>query len=77
MDSKYMGLMSSNAQTHNELSKNIFELEKKLHGLEKMNILLKKENEKLKYDNNCDFHVQELEKKIVCYLNLNIFYVYT
>ncbi|XP_015379772.1 PREDICTED: putative leucine-rich repeat-containing protein DDB_G0290503 isoform X2 [Diuraphis noxia] len=64
MDNKYIGLMSSNAQTHNELSKNIFELEKKLHGLEKLNILLRKENEKLKYDNSCGLHVQELENKI-------------
>jgi len=76
MDSKYIGLMSSNAQTNNELSKNIFELKKKLHGSEKINALLRKENEELKYNNNCGLHVQELEEKIVCHLNLNIFYVY-
>jgi len=68
--------MSSNAQTNDELSKNIFELKKKLHGSEKMNTLLRKENEELKYNNNCGLHVQELEEKIVCHLNLNIFYVY-
>lgn len=76
MDNKYIGLISSNAQTNNELSKNIFELEKKLHRSEKFNTLLRKENEELKYNNNCGLHVQELEEKIVCNLNLNIFHVY-
>ncbi|CAI6353326.1 unnamed protein product [Macrosiphum euphorbiae] len=64
MDNKYIGLMSSNTQTNDELSKNIFELKKKLHGSEKMNTLLRKENEELKYNNNCGLHVQELEEKI-------------
>jgi hypothetical protein len=71
MDNKYIGLVqnmqSSNAQTINEMSNNIFELETQLHKSEKLNILLRQENEVLKYDinTNCGLQVKELEKKIV------------
>ncbi|XP_026818802.1 RING finger protein PFF0165c-like isoform X1 [Rhopalosiphum maidis] len=68
MDKTYFGLIqnaqSSNAQSINELSNKVFEMETKLHEAEKMNILLKKENEELKYKNNSGLHVQELEKTI-------------
>jgi len=75
MENKFNGLvknmLSSNAQTINELYNTISESEAKLHRSENINILLRKENEELKYDvdTNCGLHVQELEKKIVCYSN--------
>lgn len=72
MDSKYISLIqnlqTSNAQTINEFSNKIVELETKLHSLEKTNFLLRKENEQLRDDinNDCAFRIQELEKTIVC-----------
>lgn len=79
MDNKYSELMqnthSSNALTINELSNTILEMETKLHESEKKNILLRKENEELKHKNNSGLHVQELEKTIVCNLNLHIMYI--
>lgn len=61
-------MQSSTAQTINELSNKIFELETKLHDSEKINILLKNENEQLKSDINssCGLHVQQLKNTIVC-----------
>jgi len=79
MDNKYSGLMrnthSSNAHTISELSNTILEMETKLHESEKKNILLRKENEELKYKNNYGLRVQELEKTIVCNLNLHVMYI--
>lgn len=71
MDHKYIGLVqniqSSNAQTINDMSNKIFELETQLYESEKLNNLLRKENEVLKYDinTNCGLQVKELEKNIV------------
>lgn len=72
MDNKYISLIhnlqTSNAQTINEFSIKIVELETKLDSSEKTNLLLRKENEQLR-DNiniNCAFQIQELEKTIVC-----------
>lgn len=76
MDNKYISLVqnlqSSNAQTVNELSNKIFELETKLCSSEKANMLLRNENELLKKDINtsCGLRVQQLENTIVCDLKI-------
>ncbi|KAF0764562.1 putative leucine-rich repeat-containing protein [Aphis craccivora] len=70
MDHKYIDLVqniqSSNAQTINDMSNKIFELETQLHESEKLNDLLRRENEVLKYNinTNCGLQVKELEKNI-------------
>jgi len=86
MDHKYIGLVqniqSSNAQTINDMSNKIFELETQLYESEKLNNLLRKENEVLKYDinTNCGLQVKELEKNIVsnsnCIYNRNFIGTY-
>lgn len=71
MNHKYIDLVqniqSSNAQTINDMSNKIFELETQLHESEKLNDLLRRENEVLKYNinTNCGLQVKELEKNIV------------
>jgi len=71
MDNKYISLVqnlqSSNAQTINELSNKIFELETKLRSSEKANISLRNENELLKREINtgCGSRVQQLENTIL------------
>jgi len=72
MDNKHISLVQNmQAQTINELSNKMFELETKLHSSEQANMLLRNENELLKDTiNTCGLRVQQLENTIVCNLNI-------
>lgn len=71
MDNKHISLVQNmQAQTINELSNKIFELETKLNSSEQANMLLRNENKLLKDNiNTSSLRVQQLENSIVCNLN--------